>query len=145
MKYKQTSCVTYSETGTVVSTHEKTIDNLVLKLEYHKRKNANTVDLKIEKDREEIAFIRSIYFSDEKLLLIEDIDTHRDYRRKGLGKLRVKEVISFLRSKGETPQTIIAQEVGYLKYLGIPDGEQFIKTLGFQPIENSNDWKVSIG
>lgn len=141
MEYKQTSCVTFPETGYVVSTHEKTIDNLVLKLDSHKGKNENTVNLKIEKDGKEIAFIRSVYFPDEKLLSIEDMDTHFAYRRKGLGKLRVKEVISFLSSKSETPQTIIAEGVGYL---GIPDGEQFVKVLGFQKMGDSDNWRVSI-
>ncbi len=139
-QYKETYRKTYPETGYVVSTHEKVIDNLILKIISNKGKDNHSISLRIFKNEKGIAFIISTYFSDEKILFIQDMDTHFAYRKKGLGRLRVKEVISFLASKGEEPQTIIAEGVGYL---GIPDGKQFVKALGFQPIENSSNWKVS--
>jgi len=103
--------------------------------------NSKSVDIEIERENETIAFIKSNYWPSHKLLFIEDIDTHSAHRRKGLGKLRMKEVISFLNSMGETPKKIIAEDVGYT---GTLDGSEFFKALGFQPEEKSTNWKASI-
>jgi GNAT superfamily N-acetyltransferase len=139
-EYKEISHIEHLETGHVDSIYEKTINDFVLRLNSNKGEYAYAISLYISKNGKNIAFIRTAYFPDEKMLLIEDIDTHFGYRRKGLGRLRLREVISFLSSKGEKPQTVIVEGVGYL---GTLDGEGFVKKLGFHPIENSLDWRVS--
>jgi GNAT superfamily N-acetyltransferase len=137
--YKEISYKNTPETGPVY-TYEKVLDDFVLELELSREESAYIIDLKILKDEWHIGHIIAVYNPDKKILSIKDMYTRPEYRRKGLGRLRVKEVISFLASKGETPKTIIAESVGLF---GNPDGVPFVKSLGFKQIENTSNWQIS--
>jgi len=139
-KYRQVSCERFSGSDYVHTAYEKAVGCFVFRLDDHDDKRADEMFLEIKKGDVGIGFIKTAYFYDKKVLFIQDMSTHHDYIRIGLGRTRLEEILSFLNSKGETPKTIIAEGVGYL---GIPHGEEFVKALGFQHVGNRDSWQVS--
>ena len=126
--------------GNTATAYEKVVGCFTFTLDSHEGENYHGVNLRISKGEEFIAAIKSSYFPDVKQLTIEDMGTHPGYRQIGLGKIRLGEVLSFLISKGQTPQTIVAEGVDNV-ILG--EGEKFVKALGFQHVGNRSSWQVS--
>lgn len=138
-KYRVVSCEEFP-CGNTATAYEKTVGCFTFTLDSHEGENYHGVNLKISKGEEFIAAIKSSYFPDVKQLTIEDMGTRPNYRQIGLGKIRLGEVLSFLVSKGQTPQTIVAEGVDDTI---LNQGEKFVKALDFQQIGNSDCWKIS--
>lgn len=138
-EYKVVRCKKFPG-GNTVTSYEKAVGCFTFTLDSHEGENYHGVNLRIGRGKEFIAAIKSSYFPEDKQLTIEDMGTHPEYRQIGLGKIRLDEVLSFLVSKNQIPQTIVAEGVDNV-ILG--EGEKFVKALDFQQIGNSNCWKIS--
>jgi GNAT superfamily N-acetyltransferase len=84
-----------------------------------------------------VGFIECIYFKKNKSLTIEDMNTRPEFWRKGLGLLRISEVLKLLKEKNLEIETVVAEGVGcYSPTPEIRSGvEAFWSSLGFKASE----------
>lgn len=148
-KYRIISCEKFPVGK--ATTYEKTVGCFTFTLDSYGNENHHGVNFRITKGEEFIAAIKSSYFPNIKQLTIEDMGTHPSYRQIGLGKLRLKEVLSFLISNSQAPETVVAEGVittedaiaAGMDSERLSQGEKFVKAIGFRQIGNSDCWQIS--
>jgi len=94
-----------------------------------------------------VGFIKCLYFKKGKSLTIEDMNTRPGFLRKGLGLLRISEVLKLLKEKNLEIETAVAEGVGcYSPTAEIKAGvEAFWSSLGFKASELDKwleEWQV---
>lgn len=111
-----------------------------IKKELHDIGEGYILRISLEKEGEEIGFIRAMYWKDDGSIIIEDIDTHRDYRRHGLGELRLKEMLKLLDERKLPVGKVQAEGVSYIPETANA-AQNFFRKYGFEQV-SEEDWVV---
>jgi len=93
------------------------------------------IKFSILQKNQKIGYIKCYYFKRDKSLIIEDMNTRSGFQRKGLGLLRISEVLKFLKERNLKVKTAEAADVGAY-YSTRASAEAFLSSLGFKEGED---------
>ena len=101
------------------------------------------IRVRVLQKNQKIGFIECYYFIKNKSLPIEAMNTQPRFWRKGLGLLRISEVLKLLKEKNLEIETVVAEGVGaYSPTAELKAGvEAFWSSLGFKEDE-LDEWSV---
>jgi len=110
----------------------------------HEHNSYWTINISLFHENKGIGYVQCLYFKENKRLVIEDLNAHPEFHRKGLATLQIASVLAFLKNEGLEIDTVVAEGVGcYSPEPEIKVGvEAFWSSLGFKSLGELDEWDV---